>query len=111
MAYLLVLFVSLLVGGVVYAKTLRSAEEGPVAVGFDGGHGADHEEERGAGVEGPGPGYTYLRVATRGPSWGDRLQGFVGLVILVIVGAATLAFAIYQLGHLVNVTIERFLDG
>jgi hypothetical protein len=35
----------------------------------------------------------------------------VGLIILLVVGTALLAFAIYQLGHLVNLTIERFLDG
>jgi hypothetical protein len=38
------------------------------------------------------------------------VQGFVGLVVLLIVGAAALALAAYQLGHIVNVTIERFLD-
>lgn len=104
MADLIIVAVSLLVGAWVYAATLRSGREGPAAVGFDGEDG-----ERAKGGE-PGSGYTFLRVATRGPSWRDRLQGFVGLMVLVLVGAAALAFGIYQLGHLVNTTIEQFFE-
>ena len=107
MAYLIIVAVSVLVGSGVYAATLRAGREGPAAVGFEDALGPDLEA---GAVEGPGPGYTFLRVATRGPSWRDRLQGAVGLVILLIVGAAALAFGVYQLGHLINVTIERFLD-
>lgn len=103
--YLLVVALSLLIGGAAYSATMRAGREGPSAVGFEGGSG------EGQVVRDPGPGYTYLRVATRGPSWGDRLQGLVGLIILLVVGTALLAFGIYQLGHLVNLTIERFLDG
>jgi hypothetical protein len=105
MGYLIVVAMSVLVGVAVYVATLRAGAERPAAVGFDG---ADRGE--GSDLEAPGPGYTYLRVATRGPSWQDRVLGFVGLVILVLVSAAVLAFGIYQLGHLVNVTIERFLE-
>jgi hypothetical protein len=109
MGYLIVTLLALLVGGAVYAATLRAAREGPVAVGFEGpGSGADGEREGGA--EPPGAGYTYLRIATRSLSWRDRVQGLVGLVILLFVGAAVLAFGIYQLGHLVNITIEKFLE-
>jgi hypothetical protein len=105
-AYLIVVGLSLLLGAAVYSSTMRAGREGgPTAIGFEGPPG------EGDVVRDPGPGYTYLRVATRGPSWGDRLQGFVGLIILLVVGTALLAFGIYQLGHLVNLTIERFLDG
>jgi hypothetical protein len=106
MGYLIVVALSVAVGAAVYAATLRSGSDRPAAVGFDGPDGGPD----GSGVETPGPGYTYLRVATKGPSWQDRILGFVGLVVLVVVSAAALAFGIYQLGHLVNVTIERFLD-
>jgi hypothetical protein len=30
--------------------------------------------------------------------------------VLVAAGAAALAFGVYQLGHLLNLTIERFLE-
>jgi hypothetical protein len=108
MAYLIVVLLSVLVGCAVYAATLRAGRERPVALGFDGmaseAYGVDPD-----GAEVPGPGYTYLRVATHGPSWRDRAFGFVGLIVLVSVSAAALALGIYQLGHLVNVTIEEFL--
>jgi hypothetical protein len=110
MAYLIVIGVSVLVGGAVYLATMRGGDQGPAAVGFSGAPAADGGEPSSLAAEAPGPGYTYLRVATRGPTWRDRLQGFIGVVILVVIGAAVLAFGVYQLGHLVNLTIERFLD-
>lgn len=109
MAYLVVLLISVLVGAGVYAATLRSGRAGPVAIGFHG-LGEETYEEVDPTFE-AAPGYTYLRVATRGPSWRDRVLGFVGLIVLVGVSAAALAFGIYQLGHIINVTIEKFLAG
>jgi hypothetical protein len=58
-----------------------------------------------------GTGYTYLRVATSGPSVRERLQGFVGLIVLISVSAALLALAAYQAGHLINETMKHFLKG
>ncbi len=92
--------ISLVVGVGVFVATLRSGREDEPTLGF----GA----EPSAGE--PGHGYAYLRVSTRGPSWRDRLQGFLGLIVLLAVGAAALALGIYQLGHLINQTIERFLE-
>lgn len=105
MTYLAVVAVSLFVGAGVYAATLRAGREGPVTVGFEPG---DHD---GAGLsaEGPGAGYTFLRIATRGPSWQDRILGFIGLVVLLAVATAALTLAIYELGHVVVLTIERYL--
>jgi len=57
------------------------------------------------------PGYSYLRVATEGPSWRDRLAGVLGLTIMLVIGAGAVAFATYQLGSAVNAVIQRFLDG
>lgn len=56
-----------------------------------------------------GAGYTYLRVATSGPSGRERVQGFVGLIVLIAVSAAVLALAVYQLGHVIDQTIQHFL--
>lgn len=109
MGYLIVVAVSLLIGAVVYGVTLWSGREADFAFGF----GGDPEGEPDGGdppTGGPGPGYAYLRVATAGPSWRDRLQGFVGLLILLAVATAALAFGIYQVGHMINQTIEAFLD-
>jgi hypothetical protein len=104
MADLVVIALSLIIGSVVYLATLRRGGESPAAVGFDGGEGEE------GSVEAPGPGYAYLRVATRGPTWRDRLQGFLGLIILIFFATAALAFGLYELGHAVNLTIERFFE-
>ena len=110
MPLLLVALLSLLVGAVVYVGTVRR-ERAPSATGF-----GEPEEEEGspqpvaAGDGDPNPGYTYLQVSTQGPRVRDRLQGIVGVIVLLGVGAAALAFVLYELGHLINRTIERFLD-
>lgn len=105
MPYVVVLALSLLVGGAVYLATVRT--EGEVsALGF--GDDAAPTPAEGSAPS-AGPGYAYLRVSTEGPSIRDRLQGFIGLVVLVGIGAAALAFAVYQAGHLINVVIESFL--
>jgi hypothetical protein len=106
MAYFLVVVLSVLVGGGVYAATLRAGRERTVAVGFEGRSTAETYGE--SDIPSAGPGYTYLRVGVRGPSWQDRVIGFVGLLVLLGVSSVALAFGIYQLGHIVNVTIENF---
>ena len=104
--YLLVLGLSLLVGAAVYLATVRAEHEVP-ELGF----GDDLSEASPPQGTAPvaGPGYAYLRVSTEGPSIRDRLQGFIGAIVLVALGAAALAFAIYQGGHLINLMIESFL--
>lgn len=106
MAYLFVVVLSVLVGSGVYAATLRAGREATVAAGFEGRATPASYGETDAPAAGPG--YTYLRVGVRGPSWQDRIVGFVGLLVLLGVSSVTLAFGIYQLGHILNVTIENF---
>ena len=106
MPYLLALGVSLLVGCAVYLATVRTETDVP-ALGF-GDEPADASASEGEAPS-AGRGYAYLRVSTEGPSLRDRLQGLVGTIVLVALGAAALAFAIYQGGHLINRLIESFL--
>ena len=74
------------------------------------GFGDDPDESLPAGTApAAGPGYSYLRVSTEGPSAADRLLGLFGTIVLVALGAAALAFAIYLGGRLVNLVIESFL--
>jgi hypothetical protein len=99
--FVVVAVVSVLVGVVAYVGTVRGVAGEPSAMGFG--------EPATAGAE-PTPGYTYLQVSTQRVAVRDRLLGIIGLVLLLALGAAALAFGLYQAGHLVNQTIEAFLE-
>ena len=109
MSYLLVLLVSLLVGAGAYVVTVRGTRADE-SLGF-----GDEEElaPRSGDPLRPGdppPGYAYLQVSTTGPALRDRLLGLIGLVLLVAISMAVLAFAIYEIGHLIDRTIQAFLE-
>ena len=106
MPFVIVVVLSVVVGCAVYLGTIRTQE--PPATGFGEleSDGALEAVEPGA----PAPGYTYLQVSTRGPELRERLQGVIGVIVLLGIGATALAFALYELGHLINKTIEAFLD-
>jgi hypothetical protein len=106
MAYVLVGALSILVGAAVYLVTVRDVPDPVPAMGFGDEDDVGDTEP----VAGPRPGYTYLQISTHGPRVQDRILGLVGVVLLVGVSAAVLAFAIYQLGHLINETIQSFLE-
>jgi hypothetical protein len=125
MKYLLVLLVSLFAGGAVYVLTLRaSPDESSVGFGFApealrrrhrrpavpaaAEPEAAHTVEP-AALEPPGTGFAYLRVLTGRPTWQERVQGLLGVVILVIASSILLAAAAYEVGHLINSTLSRFL--
>jgi hypothetical protein len=108
MPFMIVVVLSVLVGCAVYLGTVRGPGA-PSATGF--GETSEPEEDLEAIEPGaPAPGYAYLQVSTQGPELRERLRGLVGVIVLLGVGAAALAFALYELGHLVNKTIEAFLD-
>jgi len=109
MPLMFVAVLSVLVGCAVYVGTIRG-QQAPSASGF-----GEREDETVEAVEpvepgSPPPGYAYLQVSTQAPGLRERLQGVVGVIVLVGVGAAALAFALYEFGHLINETIESFLD-
>ena len=105
MPLVLVAVLSVLVGCAVYLGTIRG-QRSPSATGFGG---AEEEAMESVEAGAPPPGYAYLQVSTQGPSFQDRLQGVLGVILLVGIAAATLAFALYELGYLINKTIETFL--
>ncbi len=107
MPFVIVAVLSVVVGCAVYLGTVRT-QGAPPATGF----GETEPEEALEAIEpgAPAPGYAYLQVSTQGPGVRERLQGLVGVIVLLGVGAAALALALYELGHLINKTIEAFLD-
>lgn len=107
MPFMIVVLLSVLVGCAVYLGTVRGRGT-PPATGF--GETEPQEALEASEPGAPAPGYAYLQVSTQGPRPRERLQGLVGVIVLLGVGAAALAFALYELGHLINKTIEAFLD-
>ena len=107
MPYLVVLLVSVAVGALAYMVSMRAGSGEPLAVGF----GPEGPAAEGSDVAtGAAVGYTYLQVAiTRGPSIRQRLQGFVGSLVLIVAAAFAVAGVLYALGWLVSRTIERFV--
>jgi hypothetical protein len=57
----------------------------------------------------PGDSFTYLRIELpERTRWTRRVAGFLALLAIVVVSAATLAAAVYETGHLVNQAIEKY---
>ena len=107
MPFVIVAVLSVVVGCAVYLGTVR-AQGAPPTTGF--GEPEPEEAFEAIAPGAPAPGYAYLQVSTQGPGVRERLQGVVGVIVLLGVGAAALALALYELGHLINKTIEAFLD-
>ena len=107
MPIMIVAVLSVLVGCAVYVGTVHAQGAQP-ATGF--GETEPDEAIEATEPGAPAPGYAYLQVSTQVPGLRERLQGLVGVIVLLGVGAAALAFALYELGHLINKTIEAFLD-
>lgn len=125
--------VALAVGVVVYALSLRDADESlterpapaapgtphhrsswfrqrrsePVASGAELGFGGE------AAVAKPDPepeGFVYVPIlASGGTPWQTRVAGVIGILALVGVAAVTMAFGVYSLGHALNRMVQSFL--
>ena len=99
MEYALVFLAALLVGALVYWVTLRQEERRPTA--------SDDETEWTAAAEGAPPppvstpGTMYLPLMPAARSWETRVSGLVGILVLVTLSAAALAFVLYLGGSLV----------
>jgi hypothetical protein len=123
--------VALGVGVVVYALSLRSADQG---LGGDGLPPAPtttrsplawlrERTARPTGGElgfGPQPAtvagepepesFVYVPVlTTSGPQWRTRIGGAIGLLAVVVIAALIVALGFYQLGHVLNQLVQGFL--
>lgn len=107
MSLVLVALLSVLVGLAVYVGTVRGRSSSS-GTGFGDDEASEAAETMEPGV--PPPGYAYLQVSTQRPALRDRLLGLFGVILLIGFSAASLAFVLYGLGHLINRTIEAFLD-
>ena len=94
MGYLIVFLVSVAVGVAVFFTTMRGVAL-PRFSGFDGA------PDRTPPPADPGPGMSYVPVASGRHDWQARLTGVLGLVVSVVVAGIALAVSIYALGALV----------
>lgn len=122
--------IALGVGVIVYALSLRGADESLITdqlspapgaprhrigwpsdradgpSGQDLGFGAEPLE---VGAPDPEP-FVYVPVlAAPGTRWQTRIGGAVGLLALVTVSAIAVALGVYQVGHALNQTVQGFL--
>ena len=95
----LVLVLALAAGYAAYRVTLRRGEEPPAGRGFG--------DEPSVDVP-PSALYAYVPLAPGRRSWQTRVMGIAGIVIVIVLTSAILAFALYQAGHVVNKTFEGF---
>jgi len=57
------------------------------------------------------PGYRYAVLAPGRRSWQTRVIGFLGIVVLVCLGAMVLALAVYEVSHLIRITLDGYVSG
>jgi hypothetical protein len=95
MVYAYIFLAALATGGLVFWLTLRSSPDEAGSGSVDGDGFLPPKP--------PQPGTTYpeglyVPIASDRRSWQTRVAGFLGLVILVSLAAAALAFSLYQAG-------------
>jgi hypothetical protein len=116
MAYVIVLFVALVAGALVYWLTLRAGGNESTSASAEGGGGFLPEapiEEGGyryatSFAASVADGRTYVPVSADRRSWQTRTIGVLGLVIAITLAAALLAFSLYQGGSLVARLISNY---
>lgn len=105
MGYLLIIAISVAVGVGVYRVTGRMAV-------------AEHDPSMWVGAaaaeQAPPPAPTNferLSIAHDRLTWHDRIIGSLGLMVVVVVGAASLAFAVYLVGSTAIALLEKAAGG
>jgi len=97
MVYGYIFLGALAAGLLVFWLTLRSGPAEPSPASVDG-DGFLPPEPPALGASAPMPDGLYVPITADRRSWQTRVAGFLGLVILVSLAAAALAFALYQAG-------------
>lgn len=108
---LLVLALAAAAGVAAYRISLRlSGEEPGSDPAGEGFLGSDETSYADTGSDLPS-GYRYAVLGPWHRSWQTRLLGFVGIVLIVSVAAGVFAITIYEIGHLVRVTLDGYVGG
>jgi hypothetical protein len=97
MVYGYIFLAALAAGLLVFWLTLRSSPEEPAPAPLDG-DGFLPPQPPAPGAPAPATDGIYVPIVADRRSWQTRVAGFLGLVILVSLAAAGLAFGLYQAG-------------
>jgi hypothetical protein len=116
MTYVMVFLAALVTGALVYWLTLRAGRIEPADAPSDGGGGflPDPPDTPGGysyatSYAAAAPdGRTYVPIGVDRRSWQTRTVGVLGLLISVTLGAALLAFSLYQCGSLIAKLINDY---
>lgn len=103
MAYVIVFAAALVTGALVFWLTLRAAH-----ANADPNDGDGFFPETLSGPTGPPEAGTYVPLGADRRSWQTRTVGLVGLLIAITLGAALLAFTLYQAGSAIAKMINDF---
>ncbi len=101
MVYLYIFLAALATGGLVFWLTLRSAPEEPRPAPVDGDGFLPPKPPVPGRPGAPATEGIYVPLVADRRSWQTRVAGFLGIVILVSLAAAALAFSLYQAGSFV----------
>lgn len=97
MVYGYIFLAAVATGLLVFWLTLRSIPDEPTSTSIDG-DGFLPPRPPPPGTPSPVPDGLYVPLVADRRSWQTRVAGFLGLVILVSLAAAGLAFGLYQAG-------------
>ena len=104
---LLVLVLAVAAGAAVYRLSLYLTGETPTP-----GSGFLPEERvvsAGGSAGDLPPGFRYAVLGPGRRSWQTRVVGFLGILVLISIVALALALAVYEVGHVVRITLDGYL--
>lgn len=96
-------------GVVAYRISLRIS--GDDVVGDPTGPGFLESDEVSSSETDLPAGYQYAVLAPGTRSWQTRVLGGIGIILLIAVGAAVLAITIYEIGHVIRITLDGYVGG
>jgi len=103
MAYVIVIAAALVMGALVFWLTLRAGR-----ASADANDGDGFFPEALAGPVGSPEAGTYVPLGADRRSWQTRTVGVLGLLIAITLGAALLAFTLYQAGSAIAKMINDY---
>ena len=107
---LVVLALALAAGAAVYRLSLYLTGEREAAPPSGSAGFLPEEQLLSAAAGDLPPGYRYAVLGPGRRSWQTRVVGFLGIVVLVGLGAMVLALSVYEVSHLIRLTLDGYVN-